>query len=146
MVVSLIFNGFLYAYEQKLLKQYTVSPLEMVGWEGVYGTVISFILVVILSFIPCPYPGNKCVYTASGSAYMEVPSVYLSQVFSSFPLLLLVVSGIFSNAFYNYYGVTITQTMDSLTRSLLNVCRTALIWLVGILISLYVGTNSPYKI
>lgn len=32
MVVSLIFNGFLYAYEQKLLIEYKVQPLEMVGW------------------------------------------------------------------------------------------------------------------
>lgn len=54
-------------------------------------------------------------------------------------LLVLVILGLVSNAFYNYYGVRITQTMDSLTRSLLNVCRTAVIWVVGIMISLSVG-------
>lgn len=36
--------------------------------------------------------------------------------------------------------------MDSLTRSLLNVCRTGLIWLVGIIITAFVGQESPYKI
>jgi hypothetical protein len=32
MLTSLIFNGFLYAYEQKLLKNHTIHPLEMVGF------------------------------------------------------------------------------------------------------------------
>lgn len=146
MIVSLVFNGFLYAYEQKLLKEYQVSPLEMVGWEGVYGTVFSFVLVLVLCFIPCPYTGSKCVYSFKGEAYMELPSVYLRQILTSLPLFLLVLSGLVSNAFYNFYGVTITQTMDSLTRSLLNVCRTGLIWLAGIFISLYVGKESSYRI
>jgi uncharacterized protein YggT (Ycf19 family) len=137
MVVSLVFNGFLYAYEQKLLQEYKVSPLEMVGWEGVYGTVFSLLIVAILSFMPCPYTGTKCVYNNEGQAFMELPSVYLVQIFSNFALFLLVIAGLIMNAFYNYYGVTITQTMDSLTRSLLNVCRTALIWIAGIAISLW---------
>lgn len=59
---------------------------------------------------------------------------------------MLVIAGVVSNAIYNFYGVTITQTMDSLTRSLLNVCRTALIWVVGIIITINVGANSAYKI
>lgn len=59
-------------------------------------------------------------------------------MFSSILLFTLIIAGLVSNAFYNFYGVTITQTMDSLTRSLLNVCRTALIWLVGIIVSLNV--------
>ena len=146
MVVSLVFNGFLYAYEQKLLKEYEISPLEMVGWEGVYGTIMSLLLVIILCFIPCPYSGNKCVYDSQSQPFIELPSVYLSQIFSSLLLLFLVVAGLVSNAFYNFYGVTITQTMDGLTRSLLNVCRTALIWIIGIMISLNVSNDSPYRI
>ena len=32
MTLSLISNGFLYAYEQRLLKMHTIHPLEMVGF------------------------------------------------------------------------------------------------------------------
>ncbi len=117
----------------------------MVGWEGVYGTILSFIIVFVLSFMPCPYNGSKCVYNSQGEAFMELPSVYLLQIFSNFTLFLLVIAGLVSNAFYNFYGVSITQTMDSLTRSLLNVCRTALIWIAGIVISLCI-TGEGYQI
>ena len=41
----------------------------MVGWEGVYGTTFSLVLVIVLCFIPCPYAGNKCVYSSEGMAY-----------------------------------------------------------------------------
>lgn len=67
MVISLVFNGFLYAYEQKLLIQYKVQPLEMVGWEGIYGTILSLILVTVLAFMPCPYSAAKCVYSSSSN-------------------------------------------------------------------------------
>lgn len=112
----------------------------MVGWEGIYGTIFSLILVVILSFVPCPYTGPKCIYSTDNKAYIELPSVYLSQIFSNIFLLVLVISGMLCNAFYNYYGVTITRNLDSLVRSLLNVCRTGLIWLFGIVISIMVGS------
>lgn len=59
---------------------------------------------------------------------------------------MLVIAGIVTNAFYNYYGVTITKTMDSLTRSLLNVCRTSLLWLFGLIISIFSSPGSPYMI
>lgn len=100
--------------------------------------MISFVLVIVLSFIKCPYTGNKCVYDKDSVAYIELPSVYLIQIFTNFTLLVLVISGMVSNAFYNFYGVTITQTLDSLTRSLLNVCRTGLIWMFGIIVTLIV--------
>ena len=31
MLISLVFNGFYYAYEQYLMKKHTIDPLQMVG-------------------------------------------------------------------------------------------------------------------
>lgn len=77
MLCSLVFNGFLYAYEQKLLKQHTIHPLEMVGFEGCFGIVFMTIVLTALSFIECPASfGNKCVFDKNDNPFMELPRVY----------------------------------------------------------------------
>lgn len=76
---------------------------------------------------------------------MELPLVYLREVFSSGLLIFLVISGILTIAVYNFGGVSITKMFDALTRSLLNVTKTAAIWLVGIVITL-LATSDEYKL
>ena len=55
MLISLIFNGFFYAYEQFLLKKHSINPMQMVGYEGLFGMVIIFVATTILSFVPCSF-------------------------------------------------------------------------------------------
>lgn len=77
MLCSLIFNGFFYAYEQRLLKKHTIHPLEMVGFEGCFGICIVTILITILSYIPCGFGEKGCVYDDDNNAFMELPRVFL---------------------------------------------------------------------
>ncbi len=56
-------------------------------------------------------------------------------------LAILFLVGILTIAAYNLNGVRITKLFDALTRSLLNITKTSVIWLVGILIT--VIANSP---
>lgn len=64
MLISLIFNGFFYAYENYLLKKHSINPLQMVGFEGLFGMAIVLIVTTILSFIPCSFSENACVYSS----------------------------------------------------------------------------------
>lgn len=61
-------------------------------------------------------------------------------------LALLVVVGITTISAYNINGVRITKLFDALTRSLLNITKTAVIWLVGIVITFSVGDNPDYQL
>lgn len=70
MLTSLVFNGFLYAYEQKLLKCHTIHPLEMVGFEGLFGMCILTVVLTILSFVPCDFGVKGCVFDPSDNAFM----------------------------------------------------------------------------
>jgi drug/metabolite transporter (DMT)-like permease len=36
-ILSLFTNGFLFVFEQKLLSKYHLEPLEVVGYEGMFG-------------------------------------------------------------------------------------------------------------
>ena len=43
----------MFVYEEKILKFYDVEPMEMVGWEGLWGTIFTIILFIVSAFIPC---------------------------------------------------------------------------------------------
>ena len=53
----------------------------------------------------------------------------------------MIISGIIFIGAYNFCGVSITKIYDALTRSLLNITKTSLIWIIGIAITII--ANSP---
>merc|ERR1719420_2748121 len=50
------------------------------------------------------------------------------QMANSFPLALACIASIFSIAFFNWSGVTVTQKASAVARSTIDVSRTILIW------------------
>jgi hypothetical protein len=56
------------------------------------------------------------------------------------------VLGVFSIATFNVTGVTVTKYINSLARSICDVTRTVIVWIVGILVTVTAGVNKPnYK-
>lgn len=103
------------------------------------------VLLTVLSFIPCSFGVKGCVYEEDGRAFMELPLVYAREVGESWLLLLLVVSGILSMSVYDFSGVTITKMFDALTRSLLSLAKTAGIWAIGIVVTIF-ATTPEYEL
>ena len=65
MLISLVCNGYFYAYEEKLFRLYpNIQPTQMVGYEGLYGLPVCLIFILILSLVPCSHP-KYCVYSNS---------------------------------------------------------------------------------
>jgi hypothetical protein len=61
-------------------------------------------------------------------------------------LLFFVILGVFSIATFNVTGVTVTKYINALARSICDVTRTVIVWIVGIIITLSAGENRPnYK-
>merc|ERR1740130_1972524 len=60
------------------------------------------------------------------------------QMSHSTPLLIAIICSIFSIAFFNYSGVTVTQQASAVARSTIDVSRTIIIWAV----ELAMGWNS----
>lgn len=44
--------------EEKILGNYYLNPMQVVGWEGFFGFVYYMIALPILQFIPCKIPEN----------------------------------------------------------------------------------------
>ncbi len=55
----------------------------------------------------------------------------------------MIILGLISIGIYNLNGLRITKLFDALTRSLLNVTKTSVIWIIGILITLIFASNNP---
>ena len=51
-VAAQLFAGAMLIVEEKLLGDYYLHPLKVVGWEGFWGCFIYIILLVIMQFIP----------------------------------------------------------------------------------------------
>jgi hypothetical protein len=146
MLISLVFNGFLYAYEQFLLRKHSINPLQMIGFEGFFGIFIVSFIALTLSITPCSLGDKLCVFDSHGNPYFERVDMFFSEVFADYVLVILVLVGIATISAYNLNGVRITKLTDALTRSLLNITKTSIIWVVGIVITLSVGDNPDYQL
>ena len=72
--------------------------------------------------------------------------MFFSEVFTDYIIALLVVVGVITVSAYNLNGVRITKMIDALTRSLLNITKTSIIWIVGIVITFSVGDDPDYQL
>lgn len=116
-----VFQAAMLVYEEKIMKQYTVPPLMVVGMEGFFGILFGIVLLSVLNFMG--------IESTPGAIY---------QMGHSTPLLLAVVASICSIAFFNFSGVAVTQQASAVARSTVDVSRTILIWAV----ELALGWNS----
>ncbi len=58
-------------------------------------------------------------------------------------LLFFCILGVFSIATFNVTGVTVTKYINALARSICDVTRTVIVWIVGIIITVSAGVNKP---
>jgi hypothetical protein len=69
-LVGLFGNGLHFVYEEHLITKYQAKPLFIVGIEGLFGTVISLVLIPLLAMVPCSFGQQDCVMNDSGDAVM----------------------------------------------------------------------------
>ena len=105
----------------------------MVGWESCFGMVINILIALCFSSVPCGFGPNMCAYDTFDCPYFEQFDQFLSVLRSNRDIALLVFVAIISTSFYNLNGVRIVKLFDSLTRSLLNITRTTVIWVLSII-------------
>ncbi|CAH1263583.1 SLC35F6 [Branchiostoma lanceolatum] len=111
--------------EELFLKKRKFPPLQVVGMEGTFGVFFMVALVLpVLYFIPGDQPGGR--YENSIDA--------LYQIYNSPGLLVFCLLYLFSIAFYNYFGLAVTKSLTAVHRTLIDACRTIMVWLVSLFI------------
>ncbi|KAK7481163.1 hypothetical protein BaRGS_00027596 [Batillaria attramentaria] len=111
--------------EEIFLKKRNYHPLQVVGMEGTFGFLLmTFVVLPAMYFIPGS--GINGRYENSIDALYQIGN---SPKLLAFCLLYLV-----SIAFYNYFGLAVTKSLTAVHRTLIDACRTILVWGVDLFI------------
>ncbi|XP_041353589.1 solute carrier family 35 member F6-like [Gigantopelta aegis] len=105
--------------EELFLKSRNFNPLQVVGMEGTFGFLtMSLAVLPAMYFIPGPQVNDS--YENSLDA--------LYQIANSSKLLIFCLLYLVSIAFYNYFGLSVTKSLTAVHRTLIDACRTILVW------------------
>lgn len=118
----------LWVYQESVLKTYDIAPLQLVGIEGSMGIVVGSIAVGLAHH---PF-GIENVHEA------------VHQLSHSLPLMICVASLLVSMALFNFSGVGVTKKGGAVHRSIIDVSRSVVIWMVELSVSWHVFTRTQF--
>ncbi|EWC44060.1 hypothetical protein DRE_01412 [Drechslerella stenobrocha 248] len=118
-----IFTATQFVLEEHILENYAMEPLQVVGWEGIFGFSVTTVGMVVLHFsIGVTEAGRNGYFDAAeGLREMGVGNVLFSS------LLIMVSIGAF-----NFFGISVTRSVSATSRSTIDTCRTLFIWVVSL--------------
>lgn len=119
--------------ESFLLDKVELPALIIVGFEGVWGFVVTFIVMLVFQFIPGPDDGS--IENTGTSFYMlgNNPAIIGATIIYWFCI-----------TFLNWSGMTLTRELGPVVRTIWEAVRTAVIWIVDLFIYYVVVPNSVF--
>jgi len=127
-------NSLQNVFEEKLLKGASVDPLDVVGWEGVIGSVLCiFVMLPIVEAIPGSDHG--CVESTRDTLMMLTGNGKMTLVVLGYSLAL---------ALMNFYSQVVTKVMTAVHRMLISTCRVVLVWMIDLIIYYGIPGGRPY--
>ncbi|KAI5779418.1 hypothetical protein DFH27DRAFT_596749 [Peziza echinospora] len=104
-----IFTATQFVLEEFILEKYALEPLKVVGWEGVFGFLVTTVGMFVLHFM------------VGWREVSQYPLVAQTSV------LIMISIGCF-----NYFGISVTRSISATARSVIDTCRTLFIWIVSV--------------
>jgi len=129
--ISQLFAGGMFIVEEKLLGDYYLDPLKVVGFEGIWGMIIMAIILPIFQFVECD-SALLCPYGVLEDTVRALKDYNTNKV-----LILLSVCICFSISSFNAFGVSVTKFASSAQRSTIDSSRTVLIWIFFMAVPVY---------
>jgi hypothetical protein len=128
-LLAQVFAGCLLIVEEKLLGQYYLDPLKVVGFEGLWGVMMWCILLPILQVIPCNKNADTCPY-----GHVEDTMQAFRDFGHNHTLIGLSVAICLSIALFNGFGVSVTKNASAAQRSTIDTSRTVIIWIFFLIV------------
>eukprot|EP01100_Stratorugosa_tubuloviscum_P013522 TRINITY_DN67_c2_g1_i1.p1 TRINITY_DN67_c2_g1~~TRINITY_DN67_c2_g1_i1.p1 ORF type:complete len:430 (-),score=161.30 TRINITY_DN67_c2_g1_i1:98-1351(-) len=122
--------------ERKFLTNYSISPLLVVGLEGVYGFTYSVIGLVITTTT------GLLINTSSGPQEFDDALNAFKMIGNCPDLVIWCSISIFSIAFFNSFGIAVTSYLSATHRLTIDTLRTLIVWVFSMLTNLWMPTNS----
>lgn len=119
-----IFTATQFVLEEFILEKYELEPLKVVGWEGLFGFIITLIGMIILHFAVGRTPAGRNGYFDAEEGWREISSNRAVAVSSV--LIMVSIGG------FNFFGLSVTRSVSATARSTIDTCRTLFIWVVSL--------------
>lgn len=146
LLVSLVFSGFQFVYQEIILVKYRCASLQLVAWEGIWGIICLIIILPSIEFIPCNFEKKEdvCSMNEDGDYFIENNIFAIKQMFENVPIFLYCFLQTISICAFNYYGIMIVKYASSATRSVMDSTRTILVWLFFLVVPVQ-GKTETFK-
>ncbi|KAJ5740360.1 hypothetical protein N7493_000232 [Penicillium malachiteum] len=119
-----IFTASQFVLEEWILENYAMDPIQVVGWEGIFGFSVTMIGMIISYIIVGRTEAGRYGYFDMKEGWHEMLSNRAVAVSSM--LIMISIGG------FNFFGLSVTRTVSATSRSTIDTCRTLFIWLVSL--------------
>ncbi|PWY76319.1 integral membrane protein [Aspergillus heteromorphus CBS 117.55] len=119
-----IFTASQFVAEEWILENYEMDPLEVVGWEGIFGFSVTVIGSIILYLTIGRTEAGRYGYFDAKEGWSQV--FHNRAIATSSFLIMISIGG------FNFFGLSVTRTVSATSRSTIDTCRTLFIWLVSL--------------
>jgi drug/metabolite transporter (DMT)-like permease len=92
--------------EEKFIDGYQIPPLQVVGWEGIFGFMTLSVVLTIMYFVPAP--SSFCEYPPHCDHFEDAYDAFV-QIGHSPMVAGMLALNIMSIAFFNYFGVSVSH-------------------------------------
>ncbi|CAF9938356.1 MAG: hypothetical protein ALECFALPRED_007616 [Alectoria fallacina] len=119
-----IFTATQFVLEEWILEQYALEPLKVVGWEGLFGFIVTVIGMIILHLVIGRTEEGRNGYFDAEEGWREM--THNKAIAVSSVLIMISIGG------FNFFGLSVTRTVSATARSTIDTCRTLFIWIVSL--------------
>lgn len=119
-----IFTACQFVLEEWILEHYALEPLKVVGWEGIFGFLVTFVGMIVLHLAVGRTDAGRNGYFDMDEGWREI--THYRAVAVSSVLIMISIGG------FNFFGLSVTRSVSATARSTIDTCRTLFIWMVSL--------------
>ncbi|KAI1772449.1 hypothetical protein F4818DRAFT_172460 [Hypoxylon cercidicola] len=119
-----IFTATQFVLEEFLLERSSIEPIEVVGWEGLFGLAVTLIGMLVLHFAVGRTDAGRYGMFDMVEGFRQMTEYRTIGITSIF--IMISIGG------FNFFGLSVTRSVSSTARSTIDSCRTLFIWIVSL--------------
>lgn len=119
-----VFTATQFVVEESIMERYSMDPIRVVGWEGVFGFLVTLIGMGILHATIGTTEAGKGGYFDAREGFYEM--FHFKAIGLTSILIMISIGG------FNFFGLSVTRVISATSRSTIDTCRTLFIWIVSL--------------
>jgi drug/metabolite transporter (DMT)-like permease len=119
-----VFTATQFVVEESIMERYSMDPIRVVGWEGVFGFLVTLLGMGILHAAIGRTDAGRGGYFDARAGFYEMfhyRAIGLTSI-----LIMISIGG------FNFFGLSVTRVISATSRSTIDTCRTLFIWIVSL--------------